>query len=222
MATIRHPIASTKRLKELGLDPGVFGSCSGIVKKAPGGPFAKVTNRGCRHHPDSGGECKWAGTMDLIKPRDEKDTEPRPRHVGTRLVKPSVTRDGDEMRENYCSCVAYLDDLARRDGLNRNLCDVIAGEGGTVVLRTSRMEKNEAGNTTYIPERKETVVPQFPDPTAVPDLAGAIDAGRVRLEVGAKKRQEEREARMGTAFVSTERGEKPEIGEEAASVDVPD
>jgi hypothetical protein len=217
---MRQPVASIQRLQELGLDKAVFGSCSGITKKAPGGPFSKVINRGCRHHPDSGGECKWAGTMDLIQPREQNDTYPRPRNVATRIVKPSVTREGDEMRENYCSCVQWHDDLARRDGLNKNLCDVIGGEGDSVVLRTSRVEKDASGATVYIPERKSTVVPRFPDPTDVPDLAGAVDAGRVRLEVGAKKRRDEREARIGPAFVATERGDS-ELGEEATAVDVP-
>ena len=56
----------------------------------------------------------------------------------------------------------------------------------------------------------------------MPDLAGAVDAGRVRLELGAKKRKEERESRIGPAFVATERGELPEIpGVEAEAIDFP-
>lgn len=221
MATTRHPIASQKRLDELGLARATFGSCSGITKKAPGGPFAKVTNRGCRHHPDSGGECQWANSLVHIQAGGKDDGAPRPRNVATRLVKPSVIRDGDEMRENYCSCVQWHDDLARRDGLNRNLCEVIGGEGDMVVLRTSRTEKDPAGTTVYIPERKPTEVPRFLDPTDVPELAGAVDAGRVRLELGTKKRQAEREERIGPAFVAAERTMDVEFTEEATPVDLP-
>lgn len=211
MATIKHPVGSSQRLAELGLPKEVYGSCSGHLKKAPGGPFDKVLNRGCRHHPDSGGDCPWAMGTALMNPRDEKDTVPRPRNVGTRLVKPSATEEGDSMRESWCSCVQWLDDLKRKDGLNKVLTEVVCGEGGTVQIRDSRIEQDAAGARIYIPIRKEVEVPRYPDPADVPALAGALDAGRVRTKNEQRKRREERESRIGPAFVAAENEAEPTL-----------
>lgn len=204
MATIKHPVGSSKRLEELGLPKAVYGSCSGHLKKAPGGPFDKVLNRGCRHHPDSGGECPWAGTLALMNPADENDNQPRPRNVGTRLVKPSATEEGDSMRESFCSCVQWHDDLKRKDGLNKTLTEVVCGEGGTVTIRDCTIEKDAAGTNIYNQTRRSQIVPRYPDPASVPALAGALDAGRVRTQNEQRKRREERESRIGPAFVAAE------------------
>jgi hypothetical protein len=213
MATIKHPVGSSQRLQELGLPKDVYGSCSGHLKKAPGGPFDKVLNRGCRHHPDSGGDCEWAMGTALMSPADENDVHPRPRMCGTRLVKPSATEAGDSMRESFCSCVQWNDDLRRKDGKNKVLTEVVCGEGGTVTIRDSRIEVDAAGTRIYIPERKEVTVPRYPDPSSVPELSGALDAGRVRTAGEARKRREERESRIGPAFVASE-GAEPREGKE--------
>lgn len=220
MASVNPPIASLERLKALGLDTGTYGSCSGALKKQTR-KGTKIVNVGCKHHPDSGGECPWALTLQHMQKRDETDVIPRARNVGTRLVKPSSTRPGDDVRENYMSCVQYLDDLATRDGLNGLLAEVICGEGGTVTLCDSDAVKDASGNIIWDRNDKPKVVPRYPDPTEVPALVGDLRAGKIRLHNVERKRQEERSARLGLGgeMTGAEEAEEASVTDAGAALD---
>lgn len=208
MASVNPPIASLERLKQLGLNPGIYGSCSGEVKKQTR-KGTVLANVGCKHHPDSGGECPLAMSVKYMKPRDATDTIPRVRNVGTRVVKPSATRPGDEVRENYMSCVQFLDDLRTRDGRNGLLAEIVCGEGGTVTLSDSDAVKDAAGQTIYNRVDRPTEVPRFPDPSEVPAMVKDLSAGKVRLVNTERKRNEERGERLGIMPVADDADDSP-------------
>lgn len=221
MATVNQPIASLPRLKELGLDPRRYATCSA---------FQKGRNAGCKYHPDSerderfptnGHACPFANTLQFMQPRDENDNQPRPRRVGTRMVRPSSSRPGtDDMRENWCECYLWHDDLAQRDGKNGLLCEIVAGEGEVVNMRDSNPEKNDSGVTVYQNAIIERPVPRFPDPTEVPRLAQDLAAARVRKSTEERKRLVERESRMGILRPEP-KTEEEAVPVDAAPLDIP-
>ena len=187
------PIASLARLKEIGLDHTKFGSCSEPEEKRTKQRGRIVVNRGCNFQH----ECTWANTLEHMQVR-EGETDPRPRYVKTRIVKP---RDGggDSLRDNYCPCFMFHDGLKQRDGKNGELVEVIGGEGDKIQLKGSEPKGPAVVGepTIWIPRLFATTIPRFPDPEDVPELAEEVSSAKLRADSAIRRRTEGRTQRLG-------------------------
>lgn len=210
-ASVR-PIASLERLRELGLDPAKFGSCSapeGV--RGWRGTLERLTNVGCRFHA----ECKWAN-VPMPDPTEDK-MRPRPRNVKTRLIKPK--RDGsgkDAIRENYCSCAQWHHDLKKRHGKNDEIAEVCGMEGSKVLLLGSKSVRDANGTLTHQPTYFKQVVPVFPDPEDSPDLLVDVYAAASRHSDDQRQEDElqsERDRRMATTRIGANEAKAESLGD---------
>jgi hypothetical protein len=187
------PIASLPRLKQLGLDPRKFGSCSEPEEKRSKQQGRVTLNRGCNYEH----ECPWAHNLDYMLLKDG-ETDPRPRHLKTRTVKPRPD-GGDTVRDSYCSCFQWHDGLKQRDGKNGEIVEVIGGEGDMVQLKGSEPKGPPVAGepTVWIPKLFPTKIPRFPDPEDVPALADEVQSAKLRADSTIRKRAEGRTQRLG-------------------------
>ena len=186
------PIASQKRLEELGLPLGVYGSCSVEDQKKIQNRGRVWFNRGCKHAH----ECQWVNGTEHMQARDEKDTEPRPRNVALKHIKPNPMGVGDVVLNTYCSCVQYHESFKKRDGKNNEILEVVGGEGDTVNIKSHEKHVNPDNSIYLTPKVKPTVVPRFPDPEEVPELFEDVFAGRERQAHKARTVDAERDRRL--------------------------
>jgi hypothetical protein len=199
------PIASVARLRELGLDPSEYGSCSEPVQKSVKNKGRVWVNRGCGQYNFGDHGCPWRASTEHMQPRDETDTNPRPRNVITKFIKPNDAGPGDKVNNSYCSCVRFLGGLKRRDGRNGEIAEAVGGEGEAVLIKTSERKTNPDNSVYFKPRVESVTVPRFPDPTEVDELFEDVYAGQDRLAHKAKTVDAERERRMGGA-VKREQG----------------
>ena len=190
---MKEPIASQKRLAELGLDKKLYPSCSEPLIRSIPNRGRQWENSGCDQFHD----CPWKdGTLHML-PRDDDDKVPRPRHVVYKHIIPRQNGPGDVVINRYCACFQFLAVQKRRDGMNGEIAEVVGGEGDTVNIKTSKKITNPDGTVYYVPEAKEIEVPRFPDPTEVPELFEDVNAGRDRIDNKQRQVNEERERRLG-------------------------
>lgn len=198
------PIASRQRVEGLGLDPAVYASCAEPEQRSIPNRGKVWITKGCRHWYD----CKIKDSVQYMKLRDEKeraaikidetvDAMPRPRHLKVRHVKPDPKGYGDIVIDNYCSCHHWYRDLARRDGNNGEIAEIIGGEGDTVSLRTSKKDVQKDGSVSFTDDDVEVVIPRFPDPTEEPSMKEALRGARARKEGSARRRDDGRARRLG-------------------------
>ena len=185
------PIASPERLEELGLSVAEYGSCSKPVQEGKG----VWLNQGCARWK----ECPWRDNTEHMEKRDATDVHPRPRNVITKFVKPNDGGPGDRVISSYCSCFRFLGGLKRRDGRNREIAEVVGGEGETVSVKTSERKTNPDGSIYFKPKMETVTVPRYPDPTEVDELFEDVYAGQSRMEHKAKTVDAERERRLSGA-----------------------
>jgi len=189
------PIASVARLKELGLDPASYGSCSDPLQKSVKNKGRTWINRGCSQYDG----CPWKDGTEHMQARDEGDKLPRPRMVITKFIKPNSTGPGDRIINSYCPCFQFLGGLKRRDGMNREIAEVVGGEGEKVLVKTSERKANPDGTFYFKPKMEQVTVPRFPDPTEVDELFEDVYAGQSRLEHKAKTVDADRARRLAGA-----------------------
>lgn len=187
------PIASLARLKEIGLDQTKFGSCSEPEEKRSKNRGRVTINRGCTYEH----ECRWAHNLEHMQLKDGED-QPRPRHIKTRIVKPREG-GGDIVRDNYCSCFQWHDGLKQRDGKNLEIVEVIGGEGDKIQLKGSEPKGPPVVGepTVWISRLFEKVIPRFPDPEEVQELAEEVQSAKLRSDSTIRKRAEGRTERLG-------------------------
>ena len=189
------PIASLKRLEELGLDRTLYGSCAEPEQRSITNRGKVWITRGCDQYQ----ECPWRDNTAMMQPRDDGDTVPRPRNVVTKFIKPNPTGPGDRVINSYCACHQFLGGSKRRDGKNNEIAEAVGGEGETVRLKLSKRNVNPDGSVFFTPEVRPTVVPRYPDPTEVAELFEDVEAGRERIENKQRTVDAERERRVGRA-----------------------
>lgn len=194
-AVMKEPIASQQRLKELGLDKAEYPSCSEPEQRNIIGRGRVWTNQGCDMH----GKCPWKdGTLHMLQ-RDDgvADDVPRPRNVIYKHIIPKQNGVGDVIINRYCACYQFLAVQQPRDGMNKEMVEVVGGEGEEVRIKTSKKITASDGVVSFEPESKIVTVPRFPDPTEVPELFEDVNAGRDRVENKQRMVNEERRRRMG-------------------------
>ena len=186
-------ICSQVRLDELGLDRAKYPSCSLEDQRKIKNRGEVWFNRGCKYAL----ECQWANNTEHMQPRDEGDIHPRPRHVIIKHIKPnSLTGVGDVILNNYAPCFRWHRSFKKRDGLNREILEVVGGEGDVVNIKSHKKHVNPDGSIYLTPEVKSTTVPRYPDPTEVPELFEDVFAGRERLAHQSKTVDAERKRRL--------------------------
>lgn len=196
-----NPIASQERLKALGLEQTQYGSCSEPEQRSIKNVGKVWINRGCDEH----WRCQWKTGLELMDAEagpgenpNQKDDVPRPRNVVVKLIKPNPTGPGDRIINNYCACYQAIRKM-RRDGKNREIVEVVSGEGSEVRLKGSERHEKPDKSVFYVPIVVATKVPRFPDPTEVADLFEDVYAGRDRLAHKEKTTDAERAKRLSGA-----------------------
>jgi hypothetical protein len=187
-----EPIASVKRLKELGLEPAGYGSCSEPEQRSIKNKGKTWINRGCAQYHD----CDWKDGTEHMERRDETDTVPRPRNVVTKFIKPNPMGPGDRVINSYCSCFQFLGGMKRRDGRNNEIAEVVGGEGDMVKIKGNERKTNPDGTFYFKPTSSLVRTPRFLDPTEVDELFEDVDAGRDRIQNKAKTTDAERARRV--------------------------
>lgn len=186
------PICSQARLDELGLDRGKYGSCSVEDQRKIQNKGRVWFNRGCKHAH----ECPWANSTEHMQPRDKSDNQPRPRMVAIKHIKPNPLGVGDVILNTYAPCYRWHRSFKRRDGQNKEILEVVGGEGDVINIKSHKKHTNPDGSIYLTPEVKPVTVPRYPDPTEVPELFEDVFAGRDRLAHRAKTVDAERERRL--------------------------
>lgn len=201
------PIASVARLKELGLNPAQYGSCSEPLQKSIRNKGRTWINRGCPQWDNcrwrEGGEHQLAMTEEERKKSgcsEDADAAPRPRHVITKFIKPSSSGLGDRIINSYCPCFRFIGGIGQRDGRNNEIAEVVGGEGESVLLKTNTRVTNPDGTIYFKPGMKDVTVPRFPDPTEVDELFEDVYAARSRQDRKARTTDAERERRLSGAI----------------------
>lgn len=185
------PVGSLERLKELGLDPVLYGSCSEGRKVEIVGKGKVLVNRGCAFHY----ECPWKNTP--MPDPDRDHMRARPRMVKTRIIKPAHSGRGDVMRENYCACFQWHADMKDRDGKNGELTEVCGGEGDPVILSGSEEIIHKDGTRTFKPIGITETIPVFADPAEAAALSVDVRTAAIKKAAGDERRQRRRDARLG-------------------------
>lgn len=201
------PIASQKRLAELGLDKADYGSCSKPIQESVRNRGRTWINRGCNQWEG----CPYRESTQFMQPRDATDTEPRPRNVITKFIKPSSSGPGDRVIDGYCSCFQFLGGLKRRDGRNSEIAEAVGGEGEIVKITSSEKKTNTDGSVYFRPIKLEVTVPRFPDPTEVDELFEDVHAGQSRIEHKARTVDAERERRLTGSVAKQEASEARDV-----------
>ena len=194
---LAKPIASKRRLEDLGMEPGKYASCSAPDQRKVKNKGAVWFNRGCLSYYD----CPWRDGTEHIQPREPAageaaDDAPRPRNVSVKHIKPSSTGPGDVIINSYCPCFRALKQMSRRDGHNNEIVEIVGGEGDTINIKSHKKHVNPDGSIYLTPEVKSVVVPRYPDPTEVPALFEHVFAARDRKEHKARTVDAERERRL--------------------------
>lgn len=189
------PIASLERLKELGLDPAQYGSCSEPEQKSIKNKGRVWINRGCAQWHD----CPLRQGTDYMQRRGPGDIHPRPRNVKTTFIKPNSNGPGDRIQNSFCSCFRFLGGLKRRDGRNNEIAEITGGEGDEVTIKTSTRVQNPDNTFYFKPATKTIPVPIFPDPTEVDELFEDIYAAKTRQENKARTTDADRSRRLAGA-----------------------
>lgn len=215
-----NPVASLERLKQAGLDPAMFGSCSKrVTERVPNGGTV-VINQGCFFYEEQTGEGKLRicpmrsvpmpdGPM--VSGEDSKPhrppnapQRPRPRFVKVRHIKPVRGGTGDTIRESYCTCAQWCGHLRGRDGKNGEIAEVCGGEGDSVLLPGTKRERNADGAMVEKPCMTKAIIPEFPDVEDNPVTMPQVYAAAVResaADESEKRHAEERDRRMATSSV---------------------
>lgn len=187
-----EPICSKARLEELGLDPAKYGSCSEQDQRKIQNKGRVWFNRGCKHFY----ECQWRDSTEHMQAKDEGDRLPRSRNVAIKHIKPNPLGVGDVILNTYAPCHRYHRSFKKRDGQNKEILEVVGGEGNVVNIKSHKKTVNPDGSIYLTPEIKSVTVPRYPDPTEVPELFEDVFAGRERLAHKAKTVDAERQRRL--------------------------
>ena len=186
---------------EIGLDPAQYGSCSEPDQRSIKNKGRVWINRGCGKWYD----CPWKDNTQHMVARDATDTNPRPRHVRSKFIKPNSGGTGDRVIMSYCACYQFLGDMKRRDGKNNEIAEVTGGEGEVVSVRSSERTVKPDGGVYYKPVAKDVTIPRFPDPTEVDELFEDVFAARGRQEHKALTEDSERASRLGARIAPPSR-----------------